>query len=105
MRFPILCVLLVGSLAFAGGKKDAPKYDSITGRVVDLEISGADTVVIVMRGTETGIEKGWHARFREGTTAKLLDGGEAILIRVDHRTIVLKTTLKPEQVRANRIVQ
>ena len=99
-----LCVVLVGSLAFAD-KKGAPRPLSISGRVVDLEIIGEDTVITVAAGTEQGIDKTWRARFREGTTTKLVPDGEAILIRIDRRTTILKTRLTPEQVRANRIVQ
>jgi hypothetical protein len=107
MRFPILvaCALFVGSLAFAGGKKDDMKPLPVDGRVVDLEISGQDRIVIVARGSDGGIERGWRATFLEGTSGKPLAGGEASIIRIDHRSTVLKTKLTPEQVRANRTVQ
>jgi hypothetical protein len=105
MRFPILCVLLVGSLAVAGGKKDAIKADPIVGRVVDLEILPADTIVTVHLGTYNSLAKDWRARFREGTSEKLLEGGDATIIRMDHRTTILKVHLTPAQVRANRLVQ
>jgi hypothetical protein len=97
----VACVLLVGSLAFAGKEKPL----ALSGRVVDLDIYRDSTVVTVMRGSDNGLAKGWKAAFREGTTTKLLPGGDATVIRVDRRSTVLKTTLTPEQVRANRVVQ
>lgn len=100
----VACVLLVGSLAFAD-KKGAMKLEPISGRVVDLEIYGDTTAVTVLTGSENGLAKDWRARFREGTTTKLLTDGDATIIRIDRRTTVIKTTLTPDQVRANRIVQ
>lgn len=94
--------LLVGSLAFAD---KAPKMLPITGRVVDLEVSGDARIVTVMAGSDKGVAKTWHARFLEGDTTKPLPDGEAIIIRIDKRTTIIKTTLTEQQIRANRIVQ
>ena len=96
--------LLVGSLAFAD---KAPKMrpDPVTGRVVDLEVSGDARVVTVMAGSDKGVAKTWHARLLEGDSTKPLPDGEAIIIRIDKRTTIIKTTLTEQQIRANRIVQ
>lgn len=99
----VLCVLATGSLALAD--KKGPKPAAISARVVDLEINEDSTIVTVMAGTDKGIDRTWHARFREGGSDKLLPDGEAIVIRVDRRTTVLKTKLTAKQVRENRIVQ
>jgi hypothetical protein len=101
----VACVLLFGAIARADKKKVAPPPASIVGRVVDLEVSADSRIVTVLAGKEQGIEKTWHAKFREGTTTKPLAGGEAIVIRVDIRTTVLRTSLSAEQVRANRMIQ
>jgi hypothetical protein len=106
VRVLVACVLLFGSLAHADTKKKpTPVPVAITGRVVDLDVAGDSRIVTVLIGSETGIERHWHAKFREGTTAKPLAGGEAVVIRVDRRTTVLKTSLSVEQVRANRVVE
>ncbi len=100
----VVCALLVGSLAHAD-KKPARRPAAVVGRVVDLEVSAESRIVTVLVGSDQGIGKRWRAKFRDGTTTKLLADGEAIVIRIDKRTAVLKTSLSAEQVRANRIVQ
>ena len=103
-----LIVLIAGALfvsSLATADRKAPLPASIVGRVVGLEIAGDESVIIVAAGKEQGIAKGWRAAFRDGTTKKLLPGGEAVVIRIDMRTAILKTKLTPEQVRANRFVQ
>jgi hypothetical protein len=110
IRFIVMSLLLVGSLAHADKPKakKAPK-PVLVGRVIGLEVysdEGKDTsIVTVLLGNQNGVEKGWHARFREGTTTKPLAGGDAIIIRIDERSMVLKTQLLPAQVRANKIVE
>jgi len=106
VRALVWCVLLCASLAHADNKKKpAPRPVAIAGRVVDLEAAGEARIVTVLVGSEAGIGKTWHARFREGTSTKPLADGEATIIRVDKRSAVLKTSLTAEQVRANRVVQ
>ncbi|MCX5742644.1 MAG: hypothetical protein NT062_09130 [Proteobacteria bacterium] len=106
MRVLVCCVLLFGSLAQADSKKrPAPKPVALAGRVVDLEVMEESRIVTVLIGTENGLGKQWRAKFREGTTTKPLAGGEAVVIRIDRRSTVLKTSLSAEQVRANRVVQ
>ena len=112
VRFMVVSLLLVGSLAHADRPKarKLAKLDPIVGRVVGLETYAGDdgktySVVTVLAGTDQGVQKGWTARFREGTTTKHLAGGDAMLIRVDKRSVILKTTLLPEQVRANKLVE
>lgn len=99
----VACVLLAGS--FAAADKKSMKADPIVARVVDLEINEASTVVTVMAGSDKGVAKGWHATFLEGDSKKPLPDGEATIIRIDKRSTIIKTTLKPEQVRANRQVR
>ncbi|MBA3465442.1 MAG: hypothetical protein H0T46_36255 [Deltaproteobacteria bacterium] len=107
-RLPLIalvaCALFASSFATAD-RKAPSRPDPIVGRVVGLEVYGGDTVVTVAAGKSQGIAKGWRAAFLDGTTKKPLAGGEAIVIRIDRRTSVLKTRLSPEQVRANRLVQ
>lgn len=98
------CVLLFGAITHAD-KRVVSRQKSIVGRVVDLEFTASTTIVTVLAGRDQGIEKGWRAKFREGTTTKLLAGGEATIIRIDRRIVILKTSLPPEQVRAHRFVQ
>ena len=98
----IACVLLVASSARADR---VAKMEPVVARVVGIEIMGESVVVTVAAGMDQGITKRAHARFRDGKTKKLLAGGEAVLIRVDKRTAVLKTSLPAERVRANRFVQ
>jgi hypothetical protein len=106
VRVLVACVLLFGSLAHADSKKKpSPRPAAVAGRVVDLEVAGESRIVTVLIGSANGVGKRWRAKFREGTTAKLLAGGEAVVIRVDERSTVLKTSLSAEQVRANRVVQ
>ncbi|HUS29015.1 MAG TPA: hypothetical protein VMZ53_10905 [Kofleriaceae bacterium] len=113
-RLFVISLLVVGSIAYA----DKPKarkpvrpvpQNAIVGRIVGLDIytdEGRDSSVItVAAGSENGISKGWHARFREGTTSNRLSGGDATVIRIDRRTVVLKTDLPAEQVRANRYIE
>lgn len=109
VRF-VVCVLLVGSLVGSLADADAkrkppPPPVAITARVVDLEVRDDARYVTVMAGSDNGITKQMRVKFREGTTTKPFADGEALLIRVDRRTTVLKTNLTTEQVRANRIVQ
>jgi len=96
----VVC-LLVGSHALA----DTKKPPSVVARVVGLEIYDNAAVVTLAAGSDQGVGKTWHAKFRDGKTQKLLAGGEAVVIRVDHRSMVVKTSLSPAQVRANRYVQ
>ena len=103
-RLLVICVLLVGSFAHAD-KAGGKKLPSIVGRVVGMEILEDAVVVTVATGSEMGIHKKARARFREGKTTKLLDGGESMIIRVDKRTSILKTKLSPAQIRANKLVQ
>ena len=106
VRVLVACVLLFGSLAHADNKKKpSPRPVAIAGRVVDLEVAGESRIVTVLIGSDNGIAKKWRAKFREGTTEKPLAGGEAVVIRIDKRSTVLKTSLSAEQVRANRVVQ
>jgi hypothetical protein len=101
----VVCVLLVGSFARAD-RPAARKQASVVARVVGLEIYNDDTAIVtIAAGSEQGIGKGWHARFREGQTAKLLAGGEATIIRIDRRSSILRTELTPAQVRAHRFIQ
>jgi len=100
----VVGVLLLCSLAHADNKK-RPAPVLITGRVVDLEVTGDSRIVTVMTGSEKGVGKKMRATFRETATGKPLPGGDAVVIRVDHWTTVLKTSLTPEQIRANRVVQ
>ena len=103
-RLLVICALLFGSFAHAdraGGKK----LPSIVARVVGMEIMQDAVVVTVATGTDMGIHKKARARFREGTTNKLLAGGESVVIRVDKRTAILKTKLSPAQIRANKFIQ
>jgi hypothetical protein len=97
-----LCLMLVGSFARAD---KAPKPASVVGRIVGLEVYGDQCIVTVAAGTEQGIAKDWRAKFREGKTEKPLANGDAILIRVNKRTTILKTNLTPDQVRANKYIQ
>lgn len=93
------CVL-VGSHARADTRKP-----SVVARVVGLEIYDDTALVTIAAGSDQGIGKTWRAQFREGKTQKLLAGGEAIIIRVDRRSSILKTRLPPAQVRAHRFIQ
>ena len=95
-----LC-LIVG----VDARADPKKPSSVVARVVGLEVYDNTAIVTLAAGSDQGIERTWHARFRDGKTDKLLAGGEAIVIRVDHRSMVVKTSLAPAQVRANRYVQ
>lgn len=97
----ITCALLATS-AYAETKK--PKKP-VTARIVDFEVREDARIVTVLAGSEQGIGKTWRAKFREGTTTKPLAGGDAIVIRIDRRTTVLKTSLSADQVRANRTIQ
>jgi hypothetical protein len=108
----VVGLLLVASLAHAdkAKTKKAPKPEPVVGRVVGLDVYADDdgkkwSVVTVLAGSDQGVKKGWSARFREGTTTKPLAGGEAILIRIDKRSMVLRTDLLPEQVRTNKYVE
>ena len=105
VRVLVACILLFGSLAHADKKQKPSPRPVMKGRVVDLEVVGEARIVTVLLGSDNGIGKTWHAKFREGATAKPLAGGEAIVIRVDKRSTVLKTSLSAEQVRANRVVE
>jgi hypothetical protein len=100
-RIVVACCLLVGFPARA----DTKKPPSVVARVVGLDVYTDTTIVTLAVGSEQGVGKTWHARFRDGKTQKLLAGGEATVIRIDHRTMVVKTSLSPAQVRANRYVQ
>jgi hypothetical protein len=100
-RILVVVCLVVGVHARA----DTKKPPSVVARVVGLDIHDNTAIVTLAAGSEQGVGKTWHARFRDGKTQKLLAGGEAIVIRVDHRSMVVKTSLSPAQVRANRYVQ
>jgi hypothetical protein len=99
----VVCVLVAS--ARADTHKPASKPAPVVARVVKLELYDKDVIVTLAAGSEQGIAKTWHAQFRDGQTQKPLAGGEAIVIRVDHRVTIARTTLSPEQVRANRYVQ
>ena len=94
------CALL-GSAAHADRRKPA----SVVARVVGLELYDDGAVVTIAAGSQQGIARTARARFREGDTKKPLAGGEAMIIRVDRRTTVLKTHVPPAQIRANRYIQ
>jgi hypothetical protein len=104
VRFLVMCILLAGSFAHAD-KAIKAKPPSVVGRVVGIEIVDDAVILTVAAGMNEGVTKGARVRFREGKTTKLLAGGEAVLIRVDRRTSILKTKLPAAQVRANRFVQ
>ena len=105
-RLLVLWILLLGSFAHADKAARPKKMPSVVARVVSLEIYDDETAFItVTAGSEQGVGKLFRARFREGTTSKLLAGGNALLIRVDRRTTTLKTKLSPAQIRANKFVQ
>ncbi len=101
MKLHVICLLscsmLVGSSARAD-KKPRLRLQPVVGRVVDLEVTADYRIVTVLAGSEQGITRGAHAKFRD------VDG-EAIIVRVDHRTTVVKTSLSAERVRAHRSVQ
>lgn len=103
MRFLLVCILFLGSFAHADRRVAKPA--SVVGRVVGIEIMGESVVVTVAAGKDQGVTQRAHARFREGRTTKPLTGGEAVVIRVDRATTVVKTSLPAAQVRANRFVQ
>jgi hypothetical protein len=96
----VVCVL-IGSYARA----DTRRPPSVVARVVGLEIYDNSAVVTIAAGSDQGIGRTSRARFRDSKTQKPLAGGEALIIRVDHRSSVLKTSLPPAQVRANRFVE
>ncbi len=96
----MVAVLFVGLVARA-----APARHSVVARVVGLMIVEDQSLVTIAAGSDQGIGKGWHARFRAGATANLLADGDATVIRIDRRTSVLKTKLSPAQVRENRFIQ
>ena len=100
----VVCVLLVGSFARAD-RPVSPKPTNVVARVVGLEVFDKTSIVTIAAGSERGIGRRWRAQFREGKTPKLLAGGEAVIIRIDRRTSILKTTLTPTQVRENLFVQ
>jgi hypothetical protein len=99
------CALLAGSAHADKHPKPSAKTKAVTGRVVDITVRDDARIVTVLVGSKQGVGKTWRAKFREGTTTKPLEGGDAVLIRVDKLTSVLKTTLTTEQIRANRTIQ
>lgn len=106
----VVCLLLVGSFAHADrarAKKKGP--DPVVGRVVGLEVSSEEgqdfAIVTILAGKDRGVQSSWHAHFRDGTTDKLLPGGDATIIRIDKRSMIVKTHLSAEQVRANKMVE
>src|SRR5688500_5559817 len=97
-RLLVLWILLLGSFAHADKVARPKKLPSHVARVVGLEIVDDQTAIVtVAAGTELGIVKTSRARFREGTTTKLLTGGDAVIVRVDRRTATLKTKLSAAQ--------
>ena len=96
-----LVVCALGSSAHADRRKPA----SVVARVVGLEIYEDGAVVTIAAGSQQGIARTSRARFRDGDTKKPLAGGEAMIIRVDRRTTVLKTHVPPAQIRAHRFIQ
>lgn len=111
VRSFVLCLLLVSPFAHADRahtKKPMKPPAPIVARVVGLEVfseEGAETAVVtVLAGSEQGIGKHWHARFREGDTTQVLTDGDAMIIRIDRQATILKTALSAQQIRANRFV-
>lgn len=98
-------LLVLALLAGSAHADRTPKPKPVTARVVDVEILDDARIVTVLAGSEQGVAKTWRAKFRAAATPKPLEGGEAILIRIDRRTTVLKTRLTAAQIRANRTVQ
>jgi hypothetical protein len=103
--FFVVCMLVVGSFARADTREKQLVPDPVVARVVGFEVSGDATIVTIAAGSEQGLAKTWRAHFREGKTPKVLAGGDAVIIRIDRRTSVLKTKLTAAQVRANVFVQ
>ena len=105
----VVCLLLVASFAHADRGKAKKKAPPVVARVVGLEVSSDEghdsSLVTILAGSDRGIQKGWHAHFRDGTTDKPLSGGDAYIVRLDKRSTILKTDLSAEQVRANKLVE
>jgi len=68
-------------------------------RIQKVEVSGSIVLVTIAAGTEQGIDHNWRAFLVRETVA--IDGGELIIIRVDKRTTVAKSTLTFDQIPAN----
>jgi hypothetical protein len=105
----VIALLIAGTFAHADSKKKkkAPEYepDPVVGRIVGLEIIGDEAVITVALGSDNAIGKTWKAHLLAGKTKEPLPGGEAIIIRIDRRSSVLKTKVPPDQIRANHYVQ
>jgi hypothetical protein len=103
----VLAILMIGLAfgAFVDADPRAKPATPVIARVVGIVIIDDSVVVTAAAGSDQGIDKRWRARFRDGTTKALVAGGDAMIIRVDHRTTVLKTKLTADQVRANRFIQ
>jgi hypothetical protein len=85
---------------------DNPNCDGATappvkGRVLSVSVSGTDTIVEISVGSDQGVKKDWKCKVLRGETEAFMDGGDAMIIRVDKRQTVLKVRMTTDQVNAN----
>ena len=80
---------------------DDAKADPVTTRVLKNEVQGADTIITIGAGTNSGIQKTWRATVLRGDTDQPLSGGEVQIIRVDKAATVGKVKLTTDQIKAN----
>lgn len=74
------------------------------GRAIRVVVQGTDTIVTVGYGRDQGIDVHWHAAIVDAQ-GRSPPGGACTIVRVDRTPTMCRTTLTPDQVRANLYVE
>ncbi len=88
-------ILVLCGMAAADPAPPAP----LTARVIKVEVMGGDTIVTAAMGSDQGISKTATCKFLDAANQPRPD--DCILIRVDHRTTIVKTHMTADQLRVS----
>ncbi len=75
--------------------------DSPIALILKTTIAGHATLMEVSAGSAQGIARTRRAQVLQGDTDQPIDGGDAVIIRIDEQTTILKVKLTPDQLKAN----
>ena len=91
MLRPITLVVLACGLAAAS--------PDLTARAIKVEVSGAATLITAAMGSDQGVEKTMRCSFVDDAGKAL--AGDCVIVRIDHRTTLVKTTATADPIRVS----
>jgi hypothetical protein len=73
----------------------------VTGRAINVQVSGSDTIVTIDVGSDNGVERSWKGQVLRGESTEPLIGGQVTITNVSKRKTVAKVHLTVDVVQQN----